>query len=376
MSRGTPLEHVGCPIGGRLIPREVHPLASTLTATLACAACNAQVEGTPVLLELAWANERARNLPASPAPAPSPLVVQLDLPLDPSPDEPPPLPAGVELVAAPLRRRFAPDGRSFLAVIGAAARFDGVPLALVLGRDRHQSVVAARRRALYDLRRLTGASFEDLAAVVGRSDHAGMIQAVARHERALASGAARPTPPAAPVVCPPPPLPPVLPGTLGAELAARRLPCNGPSWYMVAVEACREVGADPVAFCSPHAKSTRLLKRALYLTWHRIWTGARGGYSYVEIGLPWGVDDTTVRRAILQLEGKGEEQAGAPSAPAASAEQLEQLVEEPPAGPTPRPLAAVAPPPSPSAARAVLAGEAEHAAGERWYEPDAPARLG
>jgi hypothetical protein len=403
-----PVEHKGCRVGGILIPREIHPLGASSPSPLLCTGCNAEVQGSAVEVEIAWMYERARNAPRATLPPPPPPPEQLALlpveavpalrspPLsDPLPDpspEPPPLAADVERAVAPLRRRIAPDGRSFLAIIAYAARIEGASLEAVLSADRHKSVAAARRRAYHDLRHLTGASYQDLAEVFGRADHQPVLTLVRLHEQAIAKGTVQPTPPVPPrrppSVAAAIALPPVR-GNLAAELAARRLPKGGPTWYELAVDVCRRTGVDPVAFCRPgRGQNVKLVVRARHVVWEAL---RKAGYSYPEIAAPWGADDSTVVGALQELAAKRAAPTPAPTSPAPPA--APPTPAPPPASP-PRPLAAGTPPPAPSSARVIVdldggegldgervhgdrmhgdrmhGGATDRTPGDQWYEPD------
>ncbi len=219
--------------------------------------------------------------------------------------EPPELAPEAEARAAPLRRHWVPDGRSWLAVVAAAARTEGARLEDVLGDRKFQSVSLARQRAWYDLRALADPtpSYPELARAFGKRSHQAVLSGVRAHAERLAGYESAPTP-----------APAIVPGAVPAgadfssELASRSLP-DGRTWLDVATEACRAAGADLVGFLrGPKGGGGRATICARHLTWYALAEGAR--YSYTEIARVWGADASTVRSAIERIGAQRREAAG------------------------------------------------------------------
>lgn len=212
-TRPAYVPHEGC-IGGILIPRESHPRGGEISTSLVCAACGAHIEGSPAQVrkarayEAACARERAAaerdeqlaqrdrgrgvERPSAAPPSPSPKkkrlkqlpLVLVDDDVRRAVDAPPPR---LEAIAHHLRQRAVDDDRTWLEVTLAAAAAEGATLAEVLEGDRHRGPAAARRRAWWEIREHTTASYPVIGEAFGGVHHTTIMAAVEKRAAELAA---------------------------------------------------------------------------------------------------------------------------------------------------------------------------------------------
>ena len=89
-----------------------------------------------------------------------------------------------------------------------------------------------------------------------------------------------------------------------ARLAARMMPQGDGdlprSWLDVVEDAARAAGAVRADVCTPGRRALRAA-HARHLAWAELHAA---GYSYPDIGAPWGADHSTVMAAVNKLAAK------------------------------------------------------------------------